>query len=131
MKKIVIQYISGSQTLATSFELDTLSEIIAVENGVYLYFTTVYNSGPLTASRCYYGTVVYITKTGQGYDLYQQCIQAIGDVVTDPISNEGILDFTWDPGVTVIFSNMSGDSFFPNITSGFGKNIPSNAPSHR
>ena len=108
MKNIVVKYISADQTISTSFDLNTLSQIQAVENGCYLYFTTVFNSTTLTASRYYYGTVIYFSKTEQGYDLYAQIIQSIAGLLTNPEASYRTIDFTWDPDVTVTITNMSG-----------------------
>jgi len=108
MKNIVVKYISGDQIIATSFELDNLSQIQAVEDGCYLYFTTVFSSTSLTSSRYYYGTVVYFSKTGKGYDLYSQIVQSISGIFTNPDASYRTIDFTWDPEVTVTINNMSG-----------------------
>lgn len=110
MKNIQIKYYSGGSTLYTSFTLNSLSQIVAVQDGCYLYFTSVFTESSLTSSRFYYGTIVYFSKTDYGYQLFSEVISSIQGLVTNPERTLATIDFSFDPSVSVTFSNMMGIS---------------------
>ena len=73
MQVIRISSLSGGETKYTSFSLDSFSEIKAEEDYVYLFFKSLVDSS-FVASSYYYGTRVKFTKTGLGYQLYQEIL---------------------------------------------------------
>lgn len=108
MKKIIIKYISGGNTLYLTFALDGLTQMIAEEDHCRLYFNTVFNLEVLNSGFYYYGTYIYFSKIGQGYNLYSQILNSLAEVIIDPLVPSAILDFTWDPDVSFNYSNMLG-----------------------
>jgi hypothetical protein len=107
MKVIRISDLSGGEKVYTSFSLDSFSEIKADTNYVYLYFSSLIDSGTLVSSSYYYGTRVTFTKTGLGYQIYSEIILSLSD-----LDNENIvtLDYTTDDLVTTSFEQIYGPS---------------------
>jgi len=108
VKKIIIKYISGGNTLYLSFSLEDLTQFIAEEDYCRLYFNTVFNMNTLGPGLFYYGTYVNFYKIGQGYNLYSQILNSVSEVFTNPKSASAVLDFTWDPDTSFNYSNMMG-----------------------
>lgn len=108
MKKIIVKYISGGNTLYLSLALEGLTQIVAEEDYCRLYFNTVFNLNTLGSGLFYYGTYIYFYKTGQGYNLYSQILNSLAEVVINPLVPSAILDFTWDSDVSFNYSNMLG-----------------------
>lgn len=108
MKKIIVKYLSGGNTLYLSFALNDLTQVIAEEDDCRLYFNTVFNLGTLGSGLFYYGTYLNFSKTGQGFNLYSQILFSISGVVTNPRVSSALLDFTWDTSTTFTYGNMTG-----------------------
>jgi hypothetical protein len=74
MQVIRIASLTGGETKYTAFSLDSFSEIKAETDYVYLFFKSLIQVSPLASSSYYYGTRVKFTKTGLGYQLYQEIL---------------------------------------------------------
>ena len=104
MQVIRIASLTGGETKYTSFSLDSLSEIKAEEDYVYLFFKSLVDSS-FVSSSYYYGTRVKFTKTGLGYQLYQQIILSLTNLEGTKIVT---LDYTTDSLVTISFEEIYG-----------------------
>jgi hypothetical protein len=117
MKYIRIARLSGGEKLYTSFSFSYFSEIKSDQNSVYLYFDALPEIGSLVPDGSYYGTVVQFTKTGYGYQLYQEILLSITHLADRKIVT---LDYTTDSLVSLsispVYSLQIYGSFYDTTT---------------
>lgn len=103
MRVIRVANESGGEILYTSFSFESFSEIISTEDEVSIFFNSLVNDN-LVSDATYYGSRVVFSKTGLGYQLYEEIIKNICSIEE---TNVVTIDY-----ITDIFVSVSFDSIY-------------------